>query len=308
MASSTRRKSMSAASTKDSVPLGHIGGRGIVLGFQRGFRQLCPVARYGHDLKLYCSDTVAGQQVNGQLETAVHAAIAQQLGVLLVRGTFQFSEYMPIAVPSKNKSPFHISEPGCLVGERRQFVHQRHFADAGADIVHGIEAVSQVGNGRHPGAAPGVGAFASGNGGEKHGCRTFQFFRREGEKVHAAVVGCYRQPGYPDTPLDQRHVISPGHLRNRAVQQTLQKQRAFAGEQQGSALLVNADKSQAHQILPLRFCDHAAQILRPDELAPAQQTQCAHISLAEDHLCPASFRQSLRGHSCGMGGSGPQSG
>ncbi len=163
------------------VPLGHVLRGRTVLVFQRRLGQPCPVVRHSHDLELHRPGGVTGQQVDGKLETAVRAAVGEQLGVILVRGTLQLGQHALVAVPGKEEGPAHIPEPGGLIGEGRQLIHQRHLADAGAYVVHGVQAVPQAGDGGHPGAAPGVGPLPPGDGREEQGGGAVQFLRPEGE-------------------------------------------------------------------------------------------------------------------------------
>ena len=112
------------------VPLGYVVGGRVVLAFQRRLGQPRSVVRRGHDLELHRPGTVAGQQVDGELEAAVRTAVGEQLGILPIHGALQLSEYALIAGPSEDKRPSYVPEPGGLVGERRQFIHQRHLSDA----------------------------------------------------------------------------------------------------------------------------------------------------------------------------------
>ena len=271
------------------VPLGYVVGGRVVLAFQRRLGQPRSVVRRGHDLELHRPGTVAGQQVDGELEAAVRTAVGEQLGILPIHGALQLSEYALIAGPSEDERPSHVPEPGGLIREGRQLIHQRHLTDAGADVVHGVEAAPQAGQGGHPGAAPGIGALTSGNGGKKQGRGAVQLLRPEGEGGGPAVVGGHHQPGNPDAALNQRRVVGPGGLGYRAVQQMLQKELPLAGEQQRPALFVPPNEAHAHEVFPIPLRGDSPQVPGLNELAPAQQLQNINVPMAENHA----YRTSL---------------
>ena len=102
--------------------------------------------------------------MNRELHALINAPIGNELGVCPGVG-LQLGQDIPVAFPGENKSPFRVWKPSRLIGERGQFIGQGQPADAGADIVEGTEQVSQVGNGRHTGAAPGIGSPAACNSG-----------------------------------------------------------------------------------------------------------------------------------------------
>ena len=98
-----------------------------------------------------------------KLKTLVCAPVGNEFGVDPGIG-LQFREDILVALAGEDKGPLCIRKPGCLVGECSQFIRQGQLADTGADIVDSTQQVFQMGNGRHPGTAPGVGPAPSRNG------------------------------------------------------------------------------------------------------------------------------------------------
>lgn len=144
----------------DGVPDGDIQGRRLVFLLQCDLGQPGAVVGLSHDLKLHRPGIVTGQEMNRKLEALVCASIRDQLGIGLDI-SLQLSEDISIALTGKDERPLCPREPGGLVGESGQLIRQRQLADPRTDVVNSTEQISQVGNGCHAGAAPGVGALFS---------------------------------------------------------------------------------------------------------------------------------------------------
>lgn len=145
---------------KEGVPDGNVRGWRLIRLIQCGPDQPVTVVGLGHDLKLYRPGGVTGEEMDGKLETLICTPIGDQLGVSLSVG-LQLGEDIFVACASKDESPLCAGKSGSLVGKGSQLIRQCQLADAGADIVDSAEQVPQVGDCRHAGAAPGVGALFS---------------------------------------------------------------------------------------------------------------------------------------------------
>ena len=66
-------------SLKEGVP-GRVGRR-LVLGFQRSPSEPLAVIRHRHDLELYRSGIITGEQMHRELQAAVGVAVGHQLSV-----------------------------------------------------------------------------------------------------------------------------------------------------------------------------------------------------------------------------------
>ena len=141
-------------SLKEGVPGGRKGG--LILRFQRGLCEPAAVIRDRHDLELYRSRIIAGEQMYRELKAAVGGAVGNELCVCPRFRGIQLRQNITVTLPRKDKRPWNFPETGGLIGEGIQFVYQGQLADTGADIVHSAEQVTQAGNGRNAGAAPGV--------------------------------------------------------------------------------------------------------------------------------------------------------
>ena len=152
-----------------------------------------------------------------ELQTAVSSAIRNELGIRPRLRRLQLRQNILIAFPGKRKHPPEVLEADSLVGEGVQFVRQSQLADTRADVVHGAEQVSQVGNRRNACAAPGIRAPASGDSGQKKAWGVKKIFRRCRKRADRPSVSRQNQSCQPETPLDRIRVIGQRQLGKGAV-------------------------------------------------------------------------------------------
>jgi len=77
------RRNHEGYTLKHGIPGGDLHQRWPILVFECSLCQPLAVVRDRHDLKLYRTGSIAGEQVNGKLQAAVRAPVRNQLGISL---------------------------------------------------------------------------------------------------------------------------------------------------------------------------------------------------------------------------------